>query len=421
MLRQTPRTFVEQLDFTTTASATRRRRASSPTSACSSRDPSGELTLTAAASGRRPSTTAREATGWELRVADDVARRRAADRRRSSTALRALKPRSGETRDERATSTSDASTTRRRSRPARLPRLPLDAPARADAAARARCRDDAVASSTGPVFGDDDVGELDHDLTAAARRRAARRADHRHRPRARRRRPAGPRRAGRDLAGERRRPLRPRRSTSIPAPLDPNFTGAGRCLTDDDGRYRFVTIKPGAYPWRNHHERVAAGAHPLLALRPRLHAAARDADVLPGRPAVRVRPDLPLGARPEGARAARLRASTSRRPSRSGRSATASTSSSAGRPRRRWRRVTLPRRRRRRSGRSSRSGSARPPRHELVPDGRRRVSPGRVLDGAGEPVPTRWSRSGRPTRTAATGRLRLGPLRHRRATAASRS
>ncbi|GAA4627287.1 protocatechuate 3,4-dioxygenase subunit beta [Actinoallomurus vinaceus] len=38
-----------------------------------------------------------------------------------------------------------------------------------------------------------------------------------------------------------------------PAPLDPNFTGAGRCLTDADGRYRFVTIKPGAYPWRNHH------------------------------------------------------------------------------------------------------------------------------------------------------------------------
>jgi len=37
-----------------------------------------------------------------------------------------------------------------------------------------------------------------------------------------------------------------------PAPLDPNFTGAGRCLTDDQGRYRFTTIKPGAYPWRNH-------------------------------------------------------------------------------------------------------------------------------------------------------------------------
>jgi len=37
-----------------------------------------------------------------------------------------------------------------------------------------------------------------------------------------------------------------------PAPLDPNFTGAGRCLTDDDGHYRFVTVKPGAYPWGNH-------------------------------------------------------------------------------------------------------------------------------------------------------------------------
>ena len=38
-----------------------------------------------------------------------------------------------------------------------------------------------------------------------------------------------------------------------PAPLDPNFTGMGRCLTDDDGVYRFTTIKPGPYPWRNHH------------------------------------------------------------------------------------------------------------------------------------------------------------------------
>lgn len=37
-----------------------------------------------------------------------------------------------------------------------------------------------------------------------------------------------------------------------PAPLDPNFTGVGRCLTDAEGRYSFTTIKPGAYPWRNH-------------------------------------------------------------------------------------------------------------------------------------------------------------------------
>jgi protocatechuate 3,4-dioxygenase beta subunit len=38
-----------------------------------------------------------------------------------------------------------------------------------------------------------------------------------------------------------------------PAPVDPNFTGVGRCLTDDEGWYSFTTIKPGPYPWRNHH------------------------------------------------------------------------------------------------------------------------------------------------------------------------
>ena len=36
------------------------------------------------------------------------------------------------------------------------------------------------------------------------------------------------------------------------APLDPNFLGYGRCLTDTHGVYRFVTIRPGAYPWQNH-------------------------------------------------------------------------------------------------------------------------------------------------------------------------
>ena len=37
------------------------------------------------------------------------------------------------------------------------------------------------------------------------------------------------------------------------APLDPNFTGCGHALTDADGRYRFVTIRPGEYPWQNHY------------------------------------------------------------------------------------------------------------------------------------------------------------------------
>ncbi len=37
------------------------------------------------------------------------------------------------------------------------------------------------------------------------------------------------------------------------APLDPNFTGCGQAVTDAEGRYRFVTIRPGEYPWGNHH------------------------------------------------------------------------------------------------------------------------------------------------------------------------
>ncbi len=37
-----------------------------------------------------------------------------------------------------------------------------------------------------------------------------------------------------------------------PGPLDPNFLGIGRCLTDAEGTYRFLTVRPGAYPWRNH-------------------------------------------------------------------------------------------------------------------------------------------------------------------------
>ncbi len=38
-----------------------------------------------------------------------------------------------------------------------------------------------------------------------------------------------------------------------PSPLDPHFNGLGRCVTDSDGRYRFTSIRPGAYPWGNHY------------------------------------------------------------------------------------------------------------------------------------------------------------------------
>ena len=104
---------------------------------------------------------------------------------------------------------------------------------------------------TGPVFGHDRVGELDHDLT---RQHAGE--------------PLGERilLGCRVLDGD----GRPVSGTLVeiwqansagrylhevdrhPAPIDPNFSGGGRCLTDAEGRYRFVTIKPGAYPWRNH-------------------------------------------------------------------------------------------------------------------------------------------------------------------------
>ena len=110
------------------------------------------------------------------------------------------------------------------------------------------------ASSCGRrCFGQRDVDPLEADLTDPARRRADRRADRRHRP-GRSTATAGPVRrqlveiwqanaAGRYI----------HQRDQHPAPLDPNFTGVGRCLTDADGGYRFTTIKPGPYPWRNHH------------------------------------------------------------------------------------------------------------------------------------------------------------------------
>ena len=45
----------------------------------------------------------------------------------------------------------------------------------------------------------------------------------------------------------------PHRVDQHDAPTDPNFTGCGRALTDESGHYRFVTIRPGEYPWRNHY------------------------------------------------------------------------------------------------------------------------------------------------------------------------
>ena len=102
-----------------------------------------------------------------------------------------------------------------------------------------------------PVYGDGSIGELDHDLT--------RQHDGE---------PLGERIlvTGRVLE-ENGRPVRNalveiwqanaggryrHENDRHPAPLDPNFSGAGRTLTDAEGRYGFVTVKPGAYPWKNH-------------------------------------------------------------------------------------------------------------------------------------------------------------------------
>jgi len=105
---------------------------------------------------------------------------------------------------------------------------------------------------TGPVFGHDDIGAGDNDLT------------HQHGGE-----PLGERIivSGRVL-DENGRPVAnslieiwqanaagryPHKNDNHDAPLDPNFSGGGRTLTDAEGRYRFLTIKPGAYPWRNHY------------------------------------------------------------------------------------------------------------------------------------------------------------------------
>ena len=104
---------------------------------------------------------------------------------------------------------------------------------------------------TGPLLGNDRVGGLDHDLTR----------QHADEPVGQRIIVHGQVRDGdgrpvpdtllevwqANAAGRYRHVV-----DRWPAPLDPNFTGLGRAMTDVQGRYRFVTIRPGAYPWGNH-------------------------------------------------------------------------------------------------------------------------------------------------------------------------
>jgi protocatechuate 3,4-dioxygenase, beta subunit len=114
-------------------------------------------------------------------------------------------------------------------------------------------RPQTLSELTGPVYGYDAVQALDNDLTRNAQRNGE---------------PLGERIivVGRVLdEGGRAVPNALvevwqanaagryfHRSDNHPAPLDPNFAGTGRCLTDANGEYRLTTIRPGAYPWGNH-------------------------------------------------------------------------------------------------------------------------------------------------------------------------
>ena len=124
------------------------------------------------------------------------------------------------------------------------------------------------------------------------------------------------------------------------APLDPNFNGGGRARADAEGNYRFVTIKPGAYPWKNHHNAWRPAHIHFSLFGPGLRHAPDHPDVLPQRSAAGLRSDLQLGARRARASACRP-PSTWTPPSPNGRSATASTSCCAAATPRRWNRRML--------------------------------------------------------------------------------
>jgi protocatechuate 3,4-dioxygenase beta subunit len=112
----------------------------------------------------------------------------------------------------------------------------------------------ALSELTGPVYGHESVGPLDSDLTKNGAKNGE---------------PLGERikvtgrvldEAGRPVAGTLIEVWQANAAGRYihkvdqhDAPLDPNFFGGGRCVTDADGRYSFRTVKPGSYPWGNHH------------------------------------------------------------------------------------------------------------------------------------------------------------------------
>jgi protocatechuate 3,4-dioxygenase beta subunit len=112
--------------------------------------------------------------------------------------------------------------------------------------------DNTISEMTGPVFGHDEIGPLDNDLIGNYAKSGdpigqriivhGRVLDENARPV-----PGALLEFWQANAGGRYR----HKKESYLASLDPNFGGCGRTITDEDGRYWFRTIKPGAYPWPN--------------------------------------------------------------------------------------------------------------------------------------------------------------------------
>ena len=199
-----------------------------------------------------------------------------------------------------------------------------------------------------------------------------------------------------------------------PAPLDPNFTGAGRVVTDADGHYQFITIKPGAYPWRNHHNAWRPAHIHLSLFGPSFLTRLVTQMYFPGDPLFPFDPifNSVTDAKARERMICQLR--PGRRPSPNGRSATSSTSCCAGRNATPLGyRPCLSARPPRPSARTCTSAWCRAPTacarssapvvaDAGMPGTHIRIE-GRVLDGDGNVAARRaWSRSGRPTPRAAT-------------------
>ena len=273
----------------------------------------------------------REQTGWDVRSPAQVGRDAGARRRRSSRRCGTLNARTARgARHDRGD--ANEAVTPMTDHPeagtpaaAALPAVPID-----DRGARRRSRSSGCRTNFGDLVGAGlrlPADRRDRQRPdAAARRRAARRAHHRRRA-ACSTRTDGRCRTRWSRSGSATRPAATcTRATTIPRRSTRTSPAAGRTMTDAEGRYRFVTIKPGAYPWRNHHNAWRPAHIHFSLFGTVVPVAAGDADVFPQRSAVSVRSDLAVGSGRAGAAAAGVDASIWISRSPSGRSATGSTS-----------------------------------------------------------------------------------------------